>query len=237
MAFYDNFHIDHMTKPGAALERIAARRLLRRIAKYVPRGGNILELGPGHGIFAECCKAAGFAYSAMEANETRAQEMREQGFDVTTGFFPPIRAPKGSLDCVFSKAVIEHMLNWREATQLMESARECLKPGGVIVTVAPDARSHGMHFWDIDYSHTFPTTVINLRRLFIDCGYEILELRYMAGPFFGLARLPLMFLNWLNPARVLNRLFPPMFPLSKLFKLWMTFMQFIFVVARKGGEE
>jgi SAM-dependent methyltransferase len=237
MPFYANFYQDRGSRAGLALEQMLVRRLLTRIARHVPAGGAVLELGPGAGVFAELCRDAGYQYSAIEGNDARAAEMRDEGFDTIAGRFPPINAPDASLDCIFSKHVLEHMSSWQDLDQLLQSARKCLKPGGIIVSICPDAFSQGAQFWNIDYSHVFPTTAISLQKLLVDCGFDVLGIEYTSGPFIGWPRLPLQALNWFNPARLWYKLFPPRLPLPKLYKLWITFLQSVIVIARSPAPE
>ncbi|ORA46308.1 hypothetical protein BST22_22160 [Mycolicibacterium chubuense] len=82
----------------------------------------------------------------------------------------------GSIEYIFSDNVIEH-LTLEAGRQMLQEARRCLRPGGVIRTVTPDLRAHvdmylqgdgvvnnevALHYRDIGMQVEYPIDLIRI---------------------------------------------------------------------------
>jgi len=71
----------------------------------------------------------------------------------------PIPFPDNTFDFVYSKSVLEHVVN---TDNFVSEAKRVLKPGGVFIGLTPDWESQMSNFWD-DYTHVKPFTRKGLR--------------------------------------------------------------------------
>jgi len=130
-----------------------------------------LEIGCGGGFFAQQCKHNNIAYVALEANETMANALAGQGFEVHRGFAPPISL-SAEFDVIFMDQVFEHMRGRDEAVAMMQSCKSHLKPGGILVICSPDILTVKEDFFS-DYTHNNPTCMPMLDRIFMDCELDV----------------------------------------------------------------
>ena len=82
-------------------------------------------------------------------------------------------AADGSCQVLYADQVLEHMSGIDAARAFVAEALRVLRPGGVFFVVVPDYLKERGFFWDIDYTHNFPTTERRVRQLFYDGGFEI----------------------------------------------------------------
>ena len=171
--FYRTFSEKQLTGLGGArrgrIERTRMALLLR--SRQPP--GRMLEIGPGQGTLAALAVEAGWQYSAVEPSAILAEQLRARGLNVIEAFTPPIPAADASVDVIYADQVLEHMSGIDAARALTAEARRALTAGGVFFVVVPDYLKERGFFWDIDYTHNFPTTERRVRQLLYDGGFEI----------------------------------------------------------------
>ena len=80
----------------------------------------------------------------------------------------------GNYDLIVCIHVIEHAENGYAAAQWLSSIRQLLKTGGKLVIISPQISEYKGFFWEIDWSHCFPTSNENISQILIDLGYAIL---------------------------------------------------------------
>jgi SAM-dependent methyltransferase len=151
---------------------------------------SILEIGPGHGAFAKACKSRGFGYECVEANESMADRLRKDGFQVTVSTVPPL--PEGDKrDVIVMQHVLEHVCGVEEALGLVRHCAKRLLPGGLLIIVCPDITVMKEDFFDCDYTHCFATSERRLGQLFHDGGFTVVAsgLQNAFGTFPFLLRL------------------------------------------------
>lgn len=66
--------------------------------------------------------------------------------------------------------VLEHSPSWLAAREMVSTCRDLLSDEGYVVVVGPDALSWRREFWNVDWSHGYPTTIRNVSQLFNDVG-------------------------------------------------------------------
>jgi SAM-dependent methyltransferase len=165
---------------GKRFHRYWHARLLKAVSRFLPAlsaNGSVFEVGAGHGFFAEACRDLRLRYSGCEMNEAQAVNLRERGFAVGTATVPPVPAGP-QVDCVWMSHVLEHMRDHVEARDAVSSAADRLRPGGCLVVISPDIASWKWNFWDVDWSHGYPTSLRRVRELLEDAGLEIIAARY-----------------------------------------------------------
>jgi hypothetical protein len=77
--------------------------------------------------------------------------------------------------------VIEHAPNQYEAYRWIQSFSQCINVGGYFLIVTPYYPDYSWRFYDIDWSHGFPTTLNNLVGILEDLGLEVKDARTIRG--------------------------------------------------------
>ena len=148
----------------------------------------MVEVGPGHGTFAERAVNAGWQYTAIEASEILIAVLRAKGLNVLESWAPPIPVANTSTDVVYADQVLEHMSGIDSARQFTAEALRALRPGGTFFVVVPDYLKERTFFWDVDYTHNFVTTERRVKQLLVDGGFEILHVERAIGMATGISR-------------------------------------------------
>ena len=168
-------------------------------------GRSVLEVGAGWGFFGDACRALGATYEGLEMNADQAQRLRARGLNVAVGAIPPY--PDGDpVDVIWMSHVLEHASSYLEAREFIAGALARLAPGGRLVVIAPDILSWRQEFWNVDWSHGFPTSLRRVSQLLEDCGYRVVAAEHHAGARTGISGAALALLFRLIPYRVLDRL-------------------------------
>jgi SAM-dependent methyltransferase len=142
----------------------------------------VLEVGAGWGFFGNACRLRGVAYRGLEMNATQAERLRKDGLQVDAGAIPPF--PAGvSADVIWLSHVLEHASGYPQAIEMMRACLQTLTPGGHVVVIGPDLLSWRESFWDVDWSHGFPTTAQRVEQLLRDVGFVEVVRRHHTATF------------------------------------------------------
>lgn len=198
--------------PGNALQNWLLRRILREVVKALdlnPVDTSLLEVGSGTGQLAVISKSLGFkSYTAIEPNLELATITRSKvpGSQVYETYLPEIpKDLESTFQLVIAIHVIEHAKNGYEAREWVESMNRTLSSDGYLVIISPDAIDYKMNFWNIDWSHCFPTTVNNVSQIFKDLNIPIVRASSMRfGSTLFIFHFFAMLLNLLIPTRLFN---------------------------------
>lgn len=117
------------------------------IDQHVERGGKVLDVGGGYGMFSEYLARLGFA---------------THNYDLASG-----SEPEGEFDAVCHFYVLEHQPFPRI---WFEEQLRFLKPDGVLVVEVPDFERHPME--SLNNEHLCHFRPSDLRRLFNDAGFS-----------------------------------------------------------------
>ena len=169
---------------GHKLWRRFHRKMLAAASRIIPDFSKrtILELGPGLGIFAEEVRGKTAGYSAIEMNAGNAERLRAAGFDVVNATVPPF--PDGPpAGVVWMSHVLEHARDFVEARTMVSEAARRLAPGGWLVVIAPDVLSWKEHFFEVDWTHGYPTSLGRVEQLLRDAGFEVAFARHHTAGF------------------------------------------------------
>ena len=186
--FYKAFSEKQLTSLGGARRGRIERSRLTLLMKHASPPGPMLEVGPGHGSLAALAIEAGWKYSAIEPSQVLADRLRAAGIQVVQAMTPPIPAADASCRVLYADQVLEHMSGIDTAIQFVAEARRVIEPGGVFFVVVPDYLKERGFFWDIDYTHNFPTTERRVRQLFHDGGFQTEKVLRSIGVATGLGR-------------------------------------------------
>jgi hypothetical protein len=151
-------------------------KLALRDIKSVPK--SVLEIGPGHGYFAEHCREAGFTYEFCDTSPAVLSKMSELGFRGHLGLIQDVAPNLGKYDMIWMSHVLEHSPTWLAAREMVATCRDLLSEEGFVVVVGPDALSWRREFRNVDWSHGYPTTIRNVSQLLNDVGLKNVVARH-----------------------------------------------------------
>ncbi len=236
MAFYDFF----ARKDVSVVSRVISRRLHCKLGDLLRREigsekGSVLEIGSGMGVFAEIIKnALGMEYIGYEPNGKMSEHLRKRGFKIKEFCVPPLRERTESQEAIVLLQVIEHMPSVNEAVGVLTECFRVLKPGGVIFMTCPDFMEWGKDFYNLDYTHRFPTTELNVSQILQDVGFDRVGVYRYFGNLFGESGRPANFV--FQSIRSIGSLLLPM-SISrspKFQKLGTLFAANILLIGRKN---
>jgi len=162
MAYYRDAHIGHR---GGEVHFDAEGRA-DTVARHVPAGGQIVEVGANDGAFTNILKALGFdafGFDPVEADEAK---------DVAKGFagHAASNRPEASADAVVAYYVLEHVIAPRDWLAELASY---LKPGGILIVEVPNFITHPED--SLNMEHLLHFTPSSLKRILAACGFEVVE--------------------------------------------------------------
>lgn len=199
-----------LTKPFGVFDAASAVYFcaeLSRSGLSSVRDLRMLEIGFGNGEFAGWASRAGARYLGTEAIPELVAKGREAGFDVHDASIPlEFVVPQGDIDVVIALDVFEH-LDRDGLWNVLVSLRNCMKPGGRLVSRVPSGDSpfsravqHG------DLTHRLILGSSAVRQLAHEAGFEVVSVREPAFPLRGLGLR--VFLRRLGVVAARRLLFP-----------------------------
>ncbi len=233
-AFFDHFgQEDKPTKMGMRLVKALSRKIFRYAD--IASAKSILEIGPGRGAFAVVCLEKGIEYFAVEPNEQMAASLEKRGANVTRAMVPPLPEIDRSFDAVVMINVMEHMNGMQDALQITRQINQILKPKGTLVICSPDYLNWRHNFFNCDFSHNYVTTRRRLQQLLLNAGFKNVKSCYLSGPLTGFVCFLVTVLISRLPFGILNGLFPDNKVFYKLYKIQLTFLRKVLILAEKPG--
>ena len=191
MAYY-KYYFNSTELPGSA-ERIRAKNRLvyDLLDRHLRSSAPVLELGVGKGWFAELCREHGHPYQGVEGSEEQCRALAGQGFDVMCGQVPPVpvQAPESGFGLIYSAHLLEHLPGSQAVHRLLLECSELLGDHGVAAMLFPDAMAMGEHFWNCDYTHSFPTTERRVAQAMADAGLQVIATHRLCGHYTGGRRM------------------------------------------------
>lgn len=134
-----------------ALGRGSERYRIELVARHV-RGGRLVEIGAGDGIFAVQALDAGFEVAAIDVDAGACEHLRRTlAIEAVQTPSPELELARlAPLDAVVMWHVIEHVgAPWA----LLEAAAAALAPGGVVVVATPNPRAFGLRVLGARWPH------------------------------------------------------------------------------------
>lgn len=123
---------------AAVIDWFQAHRA-RLAAKFMPRGGSVLDVGCGNGGFLINMKKMGFHAQGTEWSQHSASRIpREENITVHVGDLVDLNLPPRSFDLITMWHVLEHV---HQPDRTLHKIHELLKPGGGVLLALPNAES------------------------------------------------------------------------------------------------
>jgi len=134
------------------------------------RGGQILDLGCGHGEFIN--QVSGKCKRGMDLNPETASHLSSEVIFLQQNCAEPWQLPEASLDLVFTSNFFEHLFDKVALQKTLQQAHQALKPGGLLVALGPNIRLLRGAYWDF-WDHHLPLTEKSLVEVGKVCGFTI----------------------------------------------------------------
>ena len=154
------------------------RRLLRRLEKFLPTKGILLDVGAATGLLLVEARQRGWEVAGIEPSRWAVEiAARKYGLALHPGSFETFDTRKEKFDALTLVDILEHTPYPRK---LVEQARDCLKTGGILVIVTPDikslaARLAGNRWWHFRPGHLGYFQRESLQKLIELASFEILK--------------------------------------------------------------
>ena len=196
------------------LDRRSARDYLRR----APPGSKILDIGCGDGRLLRIFSELGVANDRLFGIELDAQAVasaQSQGLRVVRGRVEDADYDTGFFGLVVLQQVLEHVSDPRAVIAKLHTI---LEPGGTAIFETPNTASwdHALfrrRYWGGYHipRHFFLFRPASLTRLLAACGFDVVEVRFLASPSFWVQSVHHALAERGLPAGVL-RFFDPHLP-------------------------
>lgn len=184
-------------------------KLLSMALETIESPRRVLEIGPGHGYFAEVCRDRNLDYRYCDTSPSVHRKMIELGFEGELGLVGEVADRLGEFDLIWMSHVLEHSPTWLDAREMVDCSRKLLSECGALVVISPDLLSWGDEFWNVDWSHGYPTTIRNVSQLLSDVGFsDILAKHHRNGSTDLLQRAFMAVLSCI-PHHIVDRILTP----------------------------
>jgi len=169
----------------------------------------VFEIGPGHGYFADHCRERGIDYEFCDTSPAVVASMNELGHKGYLGLVHEVYSQLGKYDLVWMSHVLEHSPTWLDARKMVDTAHELLSAGGVAVVVSPDVLNWRREFWNVDWSHGYPTSIRNVSQLCNDVGFKNIDAIHHRNGSSNLIIRAMVSVITMVPHRLIDRLLTP----------------------------
>jgi SAM-dependent methyltransferase len=133
---YGNEYFSDHVKPEILDSRaLASAELIKRLKKYLPEKGRVLDIGAATGAYLSAFKNQGWDVSGIEISDY-ARESAKKIFDIT--LYPNLESAAFSsnyFDFILMNHVIEHL---PEHLKLLKEVNRILKPEGILYVGTPN---------------------------------------------------------------------------------------------------
>ncbi|MES2217883.1 MAG: methyltransferase domain-containing protein [Pseudomonadota bacterium] len=177
MSDYQEYYITRKpSNPGMRAMAFWHRRMLKIAERHIPNllSKTVLEIGPGHGLFAEACQQKQLAYFGLEMNVEQARALQLAGHKVSSATIPPIPAGE-PVQMIWLSHVLEHAGTYHEAKLMLQACHDRLDNNGLVIIIAPDINHWREEFWSVDWSHGFPTSLNRVEQLLSETGFSVAQ--------------------------------------------------------------
>jgi SAM-dependent methyltransferase len=158
---------------GERRKRAELSGLIDKLLPRLPEGARVIEAGAGRGEMADLLRQRRYDYLAIEPSQPLREALQRRSIPAVATPLPAIEAADASSDLVYSYDVLEHLPDYQAILKYFLEALRVLKPGGYLVTVAPNAEILGPLFFAYEYQHTYVTTPARVETMLGDAGFTV----------------------------------------------------------------
>lgn len=183
MALYDNYLYRSYPKGLHNFLIFCNQEVISDILNHLPpkKKYSFMEIGPGKGHFYEALKKSNVNadYSALDRNPRFLKQLKNIKTYIST--LPKLPKLPQEYDVIYAAYVIEHLKNGVEVYDFIQQCRSYLSDGGLLVLFFPDVLQQKFEFWNIDYTHQYPTTKRNVELILREAGFTNIEQTDISG--------------------------------------------------------
>jgi SAM-dependent methyltransferase len=162
------------------LKSILGRREAGLLARHVPRGGRVVDVGCGNGKFLSVLHdlRPDIGLAGVDIADVGITGLPD--FTFYHGQLEEVAIEQSSFDAVYCSNLIEHV---PDPLVFLRKCHEILKPGGMIFGITPDHLSldryvFGRYWAGYHYPrHTFIFNHRNIRAILERAGFEVVQVR------------------------------------------------------------
>jgi 2-polyprenyl-3-methyl-5-hydroxy-6-metoxy-1,4-benzoquinol methylase len=143
---------------------------LNFIHKFVPVGGQLLEIGAGTGFLSRCLRDAGWHVTSLEPGQGYVHHWNRHGISVINDFFPSSKIT-GKFDAIVFYTVLEHI---KDTQGFLKSVKAHLNFNGKIFVGVPDCTLE-LYTGDLSillHEHYQYFTVSSLANTLLNAGFH-----------------------------------------------------------------
>ncbi len=142
----------------------------RFFTRYIRRDATVLDLGCGYGQFINSIPCA--KKYAMDLNTKARRYLAPDVAFLQQDCSQPWKLPSNSVDVVFTSNFFEHLPSRGLLLDTLLEARRCLRPGGRIIAMGPNAKYVGGAYWDF-WDHQIALTERSMKEVLEIQGFQI----------------------------------------------------------------
>ncbi len=170
---YDDYESDQVNIAKTSHKK------LKRIERYAPSKGKLLDVGCATGIFPHVASERGWeAYGVEYSDYAATQTRKKYNLEVTTGTIHNTEYPDSFFECITMWDLIEHV---PDPQKDLKKAFDLLKPGGVLAIMTPNVDSFIAKFWGKNWllwnrtDHLFFFGPRTFNEMLKNNGFEIIK--------------------------------------------------------------
>lgn len=139
-------------------------------SQFVPSDATVLDLGCGYGEFVNLVSAS--ERYAMDLNPDAPRYLDPGISFLHQDCSQPWNLKDSCLDLVFTSNFFEHLPEKAALSRTLDQVLRCLKPGGRLIAMGPNAKFIPGAYWDF-WDHHLPLTERALREALETRGFRI----------------------------------------------------------------
>ena len=126
------------------------------------------------------------------------ESLLEKGINVKQVSVPPFPEEDNRFDGIMMIQVFEHMPTLQAAEEVLKESYRVLRDDGKIMIISPSYLAWKDDFFDLDFTHTFPTTANRLQQMLQDSGFTMCVSAITGAVFSEVWRIADIFLRLLR---------------------------------------
>jgi hypothetical protein len=168
---YTEFARSKPSRLGLWALRYQQAKLMQSVCERADPIDSVLEIGPGWGAFASLCREQRIPYQFIDNSPAIANYLIQKGFVGSHGTSNQLHRIDATT--IWMSHVLEHSSSWLDARNMLSHLVETAPDESQIVIIGPDAISWRFEFFNVDFTHGYPTTLRNVIQLMQDVGLTV----------------------------------------------------------------